>query len=172
MVYRQPTGISRSSRPPRSRWQGSRNGARVAPSKISRIQFVRTLAPALIHFGGGCVNQGAMRIESAQESSFIGRHAGLNSLESFLAYEKRDLHRAIVTPEPHGAQRRVVGATSIGKIKRHGPGTASKPPSLTLRASIVSRACLATLAAWMGSRKAGGCEGRRSRSKSASTAAA
>jgi hypothetical protein len=40
-----------------------------------------------------------------------------------------------VTPEPHGAQRRVVGATSIGKIKGHGPGTASKPPSLTLRAS-------------------------------------
>jgi hypothetical protein len=116
--------------------QASGNGHSSAPSKINWVQFVRTLAPALIHLGGGCVDQGAMRIESAQKSRFIGRNAGLNSLEGFFAHEKRDLHRAIVTPEPHGAQRRVVGATSIGKIKGHGPGTASKPSSLILRASI------------------------------------
>jgi hypothetical protein len=42
-----------------------------------------------------------------------------------------------VTPEPHGAQCRIVGATAIGKIKRHVPGTASSPPIRALRAPIV-----------------------------------
>jgi hypothetical protein len=98
----EPIGSTvRDCRGPRGKCPGTR--ARVTSSKISRVQFVRTLALALMHFGGGCMDQGAMRIESAQESCFIGRDAGLNSLESFPAYEKRNLPRAIVTPEPHGA---------------------------------------------------------------------
>jgi hypothetical protein len=79
--------------------------------------------PALIYLRCGGVDRGAMRIENTQNSRFIGRHAGWNSLEGILFHEKRGLHRAVVTPEPHGAQCRVVGATAIGKIKRHVPGT-------------------------------------------------
>jgi hypothetical protein len=62
----------------------------------------------------------------------------LNSLEGFLFHEKRSLHRAVVTPEPYCAQCRIVGATAIGKIKRHVPGTAS---SMNSRLTATSLSC-------------------------------
>jgi hypothetical protein len=47
-----------------------------------------------------------MRIESVQKFRFVGPHAGLNLLEGILVHKKQCLHRAVVTPEPHRAQRR------------------------------------------------------------------
>src|ERR1700722_19516109 len=76
-----------------------------------------------------------MRIESSQKSRFIAGHLRLNAFERLLVHEKRGLHRAIVPPEPHGAQRRVIKATSVGEIKRHDQSTVSwrGPPSPSFR---------------------------------------
>jgi hypothetical protein len=119
----------------RSRFDGLPYAASKS-SKISGIQFVGTSTPAFIYLGCSGVDQRAMRIENAESSRFIGPHARLNSFEGFLVHEKRGLHRAVMTPEPHGAQRRVVGAATIWKIKRHVPGAAPSPQTLTFRASL------------------------------------
>jgi hypothetical protein len=47
-------------------------------------------------------------MKRVQKAGLIGMGIRLNLLQRALAYEKRCLDRAIVSPEPHGAPRMVV----------------------------------------------------------------
>ena len=97
-------------------------------SKISRNQVVRTPTMTLINLSCGRIDQFAVRIERAEESSLVRRHVGFNSLQRIGIDEKRCLQRAIVTPKADGTPRCIIKAALIRKTKRHGLGRAPQPP--------------------------------------------
>src|ERR1700728_3441587 len=97
-------------------------------SKISGDQVVRTSAAPLINLGCGRINQFAVQIESAEQPDLIGPRIGFDPLQRIGVDEKRCLHRAIVSPKPHGAPRRIVKAALVWKTKRHGSSRALEQP--------------------------------------------
>src|SRR5262245_34440399 len=67
------------------------------------------------------MDQVAIGIEGAKTSGLVESHVGLNSLQCLFGHEKCRLQRAVMAPEPHGAQCAIVIATPIGKAQCHRP---------------------------------------------------
>src|SRR5207248_1097385 len=69
------------------------------PSEVSKIatrQIVGASGAPSVYFGCSCVDQITIRIEGAQETSFVESHAGLNSLQRVIGYKEGPLHRCVV----------------------------------------------------------------------------
>jgi hypothetical protein len=79
-----------------------------AVSEICRDEIVRSPAAADVHPGSGGTYQVAVGIERVQLTPFIERYIRLNSPQGILAYEKRCLDSAIMSPKPHRASRAVI----------------------------------------------------------------
>src|SRR5580700_10789753 len=84
--------------------------------------------PALINLSCGRAYQIAVRIECTEKSNFVEWHVGFNFLQRIGIDEKRCLHRAIVSPEPHGTPCFIIKAALIWKTKRHDLDRAPAPP--------------------------------------------
>ena len=85
--------------------------------EVVAVQIVRALAATGIDFGRDGVDQVAVRIKGAEQSSRVGPHAGMNPLQRVFSHEKRCLHRAIVPPKSHRPPRRVVRAALIRETR-------------------------------------------------------
>ena len=71
-------------------------------SEVSTDQIVRSFSATCIDFARGSVDQVAIRIEGTQKSILIEPHAGLNTPQGILGYEKNSFHCAVMSPKPHG----------------------------------------------------------------------
>jgi hypothetical protein len=65
------------------------------------------------------MDQVAIRVENAEQSSLIEPHTRLKALQRILGYEKDSLHRTVVSPKPDGTPRGVIKAVLIRKTQRH-----------------------------------------------------
>jgi hypothetical protein len=65
------------------------------------------------------MDQVAICIEGAEQSSLIEPHARLNPLQRILGNEKNNLHRAVVSPKPHSTPCGVIKAALIRKTEHH-----------------------------------------------------
>jgi hypothetical protein len=84
--------------------------------EICRKQIVGAPAAADIHPGGGGAYAVAVGVERVQKTRFIGKNIRLKSLQRVFADEKRCLDRAVMSPEPYGTPRVVIGTAVIWKF--------------------------------------------------------
>jgi hypothetical protein len=87
--------------------------------KVRRTEIVPAAASANINFGGCSAYLVSVRIKSVQQTWLIQLDLGLDSRKRVLAYKKSRLDRAIVTPKPHHAPRRIIRTAVVWKIN-HG----------------------------------------------------
>jgi hypothetical protein len=98
-------------------------------SEVCVGQIVGAFAATCVDLDRSRLDQVAMGIEDAEEPGLIAPHIGLDPFERIFGYEKRSFHRAVVSPKPHSAPRRVKRPASIGEVQRHRHRSAgSKPP--------------------------------------------
>jgi hypothetical protein len=97
LLYRSPDGFA---------VQATATGFFV--SEIIGNEVVRTPAAANIKPGGRGAYQVTVDIERVQETRLIWASIRLNTPQCVLVYEKGRLHRAVVSPKPHGMPRSVV----------------------------------------------------------------
>ena len=92
-----------------------RSGAnhRVFVSEITGDQVVRTPASANINLGGSSAYPVTVGIERVQETGLVGAGIWLDVPQRGLVDEEGCLHRAIISPKPHGMPGSVVGAAII-----------------------------------------------------------
>src|SRR6202011_3044881 len=84
-------------------------------SKVGGDQIVGGLAAAAVGLGRGRLDQVAIEVERRQNAAFVEAHGRLKVFERVGGDEKRALHGAVMSPEPHGAAGGVVEAHAIGK---------------------------------------------------------
>lgn len=95
-----------------------RSGAnhRVFVSEIMGDQVIRTPASANINLGGRSAYQVTVGIERVQETGLVGAGIWLDVPQRGLVDEEGCLHRAVMSPKPHGMPRSVVGAAKVRKF--------------------------------------------------------
>ncbi len=86
---------------------------RIFVSEIMGDQVVRTPASANINLGRSSACPVTVGIERVQEAGLVGARIWLDVPERGLVYEEGCLHRAIISPKPHGMSGSVVGAAII-----------------------------------------------------------
>jgi hypothetical protein len=88
-------------------------------SKIRRYEFIGPFSLPRVRGLGCCIDFCSVCVESEKQAGLVARQVRLQSLERFLRYEERPLHRAVVTPEPNGASGRIKNAAWVRKVE-HG----------------------------------------------------
>lgn len=72
-----------------------------------------------IHFGRGCVDQRTIDVKSPKGANLIDSKTRLDTFQRTFGHEERSFHRAIVSPELHGAACGVVAAATVWEAQGH-----------------------------------------------------